>query len=210
MATTGRGVYYPTAATATPTEAWWATHAASVDTGLGAVGAEISRTGTYAARPAANAVPAGTIYYASDVPEQYRSNGTAWSPVGSGGNEIASAIVVANATSTVATYADVPGLSVTFVVGERPLEIGVSGALGHSSANFAAKIGIFLDGVEIRAFSLPIPATAEPIAGFHRRSGLTPGTSHTVKIALQNPSATGTATLYGTATIPFELVVKTR
>jgi microcystin-dependent protein len=38
----------------------------------------ISQAGTFSARPAANAVPAGMTYFATDTMATYRSNGTAW------------------------------------------------------------------------------------------------------------------------------------
>ncbi|WP_133263913.1 hypothetical protein [Xanthomonas oryzae] len=47
--------------------------------------------GTYAARPAANTLPAGTLYSASNTKEIYQSNGTAWARVGINSARIASA-----------------------------------------------------------------------------------------------------------------------
>lgn len=37
-----------------------------------------SFSGTYAARPAVSAVPVGSMYYSTDIPVQYRSNGSMW------------------------------------------------------------------------------------------------------------------------------------
>ena len=47
--------------------------------------APLSLTGTFAARPAATAVPNGMLYYPTDVSEHYRSNGSVWLTVGVAG-----------------------------------------------------------------------------------------------------------------------------
>lgn len=60
---------------------------------LNQVGAEvnadtnsITRTGTYSARPAANSVTAGTLYYSQENNVIYRSDGTNWSRIRIAGN----------------------------------------------------------------------------------------------------------------------------
>lgn len=54
------------------------------DTGAGwvVVGTAIDQQGTLAARLAANAVPQGTYYFATDADVTYRSDGTSWFLVG--------------------------------------------------------------------------------------------------------------------------------
>jgi len=56
---------------------------------LGAQGSSLS--GTYATRPAANTVNAGTLYFATDTLGQWRSDGSAWTLVGQGRPWITSA-----------------------------------------------------------------------------------------------------------------------
>lgn len=44
--------------------------------------AAMYQSGTFAARPTASSVPAGTVYYATDIGAYYVSNGTAWAIIG--------------------------------------------------------------------------------------------------------------------------------
>jgi hypothetical protein len=59
-----------------------------------------SLVGTYAARPAATAVKAGTVYYATDALGTFRSDGTAWTLVAQGAPAITPAQMSAAPWST--------------------------------------------------------------------------------------------------------------
>lgn len=168
-----------------------------------------SLTGTYAARPAANTVLDGMIYYATDVPEQYRSNGAVWTVVGSGGSELGYAQITAVTAAISTPAADIPGLSVTFVAGERPAMVTFEGMfLASTTATYAyltlvltaAITGQLLRRTTVAGEYLSLTRSA-------RLTGLTPGTSYTVKARI-NVDA-GTITPQGSATSPSWLSVKT-
>lgn len=184
-----------------------ATTAAAALVALG--GAPLSLTGTYAARPAANTVGAGTIYHATDVPEQYRSNGTAWSVVGSGGAEIGHTQIIADGAAQGPAQADVPGITVTFVAGERPIEIAAEVMFSVASSAVTVAMIVMLDGAGV-GNDYVFTGTTSLFVTLKRRvrvSGLTPGTSHTAKV--QVVSTSGTVTPKGVAANPSWIRVKT-
>lgn len=76
--------------------------------------------GLYAARPAASN---GAVYYATDTKETYTAFGSSWIVTGSAA-ELASATSVVSFTVTAGTgNLDVPGLTVSFRMPERPVYI---------------------------------------------------------------------------------------
>lgn len=139
--------------------------------------------GTYAARPAATAVPVGSIYYATNVPEMYYSDGATWSVVGSGGNELASASVLGTQTTTSTSAVDIPGVTCTFVVGERPIIVRFNGSVNNGTLGAVTVIYIVINGVTVTQGAYTPYAAAKDI---HleidaRKSGLTPGNTYTAK-----------------------------
>lgn len=145
-----------------------------------------SLTGLYSARPAANTVTAGTVYYATNVQETYRSTGAAWSIVGTGGNELGYAEIgggsMTSTTSTTGT--DVVGLTVSFTAGERPVQI----VLECQTANFVADkityVDLLVGGVVKRSYPQP-GITSDKWSALHaetRVNGLTPGTTYAVSV----------------------------
>lgn len=172
-----------------------------------------SLRGTYALRPAANTVPSGTIYYCSNIPEMYRSNGTSWDVIGTGGNEVAYAESVSIFSTALATFVDVTGVTVTFTVGERPIAIKVKGQSANSSATGITYVSINLDGAEVgRAQSLGIGADIwHEMAVEARKTGLTAGTSHTAKVQIRTNTATSTTARFGgeNSTAPASIQVVT-
>lgn len=164
--------------------------------------------GTYAARPAANTVPAGTIYYATNVPESYRSNGTAWSVINSGGNEIGAAVITAAVTTVATSRADVAGLTSTFIVGERPIKIEFTGLLNNNTASAVTVVYILLDDVVVTQLSMSPATVNKDITLTHsfRKAGLVPGTSHVAKIQMAVSAGTGNM---GSAFTPSMLSVNT-
>lgn len=180
---------------------------AVVDTRVG----QASLGGLLAARPLATAVPVGATYTPTDVPEQYRSTGTAWVVVGSGGNELGYAqSVIASPPVTGSTVVDVPGLTTTFKVGERPIEIRVACDVSHSAASGVVVVYIILDGVILARPNVP----AGPTGTWHtiersvRKAGLVPGSTHTAKIGIATP--TGTIVVQGDSQNPMSISVVTR
>lgn len=157
-------------------------------------GAPLSLTGTYASRPAATAVAAGTIYYATDVPEQYRSNGTAWSVIGSGGSELGYGEIATAFTTTSTTYVDVTGLTTTFVAGERPILLRFSGLLYKNTTGDAnvARLALLIGSTVYKTVwsSNTGFTTFEASA---RVTGLTPGSTYVAKAQLE-VIGTGSAT----------------
>ena len=152
--------------------------------------ANMIRAGTYATRPAANTVPAGTRFYATDVQEEYRSNGSAWAVIGSGGNELAYAQITAEFASSTASAVDVPGLSVSWVAGERPVYLEFSGLMRCGSSTPLAWARMILGASTLVGVA---GTTATGNASVHRAvrlTGLTPGTSYTAKLRLDLPGGT--------------------
>lgn len=176
----------------------------------GAAGGPPSLYGTYAARPAANTVPAATIYYASDIPEAYRSNGAAWAVVQSGGNELGYAESTTDFSTTSTSFVLVPGLSVTCKVGERPVEVTFQGVLNPQVATNWVGVSVFVDGVEYGG-------TGKTGAGYylfeHRARtvkvpGLVPGSTHVFTARAAARGTTPNGIVYGSAGTPSSLSVK--
>ena len=161
-----------------------------------AAGSATTITGTYAARPTAAAAGAGVMYVATNVPEMYLSNGTTWAVVGSGGNELGSATLAAGTapTTTSGAAVDVPGLSVTFVAGERPVELRFMGDVNNSGVNVTVVYFTLADNVVIQSSGYKPFAAANPqtIYAMARRSGLTAGTTYTAKVRFAVGAGTGT------------------
>lgn len=178
----------------------------------GAPGGPPSLRGTYAARPAANTVPDATIYYPTDVAEAYRSNGTVWAVVQSGGNELgyAQSTAIFSTLAVVGAPADVPGLTVTFVAGERPVEIRLNCHVTNQGSRYVVP-SIVLGGT-VRARGSLVPTLVDAWQSMYvsaRVSGLTPGTSYTAKITLYSGDASFNARITGDATNPMFISVVT-
>ncbi len=171
--------------------------------------APVSLSGMYAARPAATAVPARTIYYATDVPEQYRSNGTVWSVVGSGGSELGYTQITSTGVAQGPTAAAVPALSVTFVAGERPAvaEFASLFQVASTGVYVIATIKLGTDSVGSSRLSTTVASQYVSLARAARLTGLTPGASYTVTVQVSTDS--GTVTPFASATNPIWLQVRT-
>lgn len=99
--------------------------------------ASINRAGTLAARPAANTVPAGTTYFATDEGLLYRSNGSGWGTVAPG-QEIGYAEITASSTSpTDGTRGDGtnPLVLSGVVIGARPVVVQLDADTLRESAD---------------------------------------------------------------------------
>lgn len=160
-------------------------------------------SGTYAARPTSVSVPDGSVYYCTNIPEQYLSSGSTWLVVGSGGNELGSAAITTPQSTTGGTKVDVPGLAFTFIAGERPVEIRLDCDL--KSSTVSAAIGyILVDNVVVQA----VGATGSSYTSMSKsvRKTYTPGSSHTVKVQMDGG---GTLTMLGGTDTPSILYAKT-
>jgi len=178
----------------------------ATDTVLGALGklqaqingkAPSTQSGTYASRPAASAA-AGVIYYATDVQEAYRSDGSTWTVLPCGGTEIGYAEITNTTTTTSATAVDIAGLSVTCKVGERPVVLSYGGAVRNSLTGAFVRIQAVADG--FNTSNITVPGTGNYLTQTRetRVSGLTPGSTYTFKLQILAIGG-GTAYLYGDA-----------
>lgn len=210
---TATGTAIGTASTADRTRSnHTGTQAASTISDFGsAASAAVSISGTFANRPAATAVPSGTLYYPTNVPEQYRSNGTNWITIGSGGNELGYAERLATFTTTTLwpALADVTGLSVTITAGDRPyyVEAGGSG-IGASVVGSRAIFGI-AEGSTILTYVnhlQGVNGAVVPNGVAHKRISATPGSVHTYKVVAAVTSAS-TMTAEGSTPQPMWLRV---
>lgn len=168
-----------------------------------------SSSGLYSARPAATAVPPGSSYFATNVPEHYVAESGVWVVRGAGGNELGyaqSATVFSHGTTT---PTDVPGLTTTFVVGERPVQIKFNGDFTHSVAGGIVVLYLVIDGTIVARPNGPAHAANawQTISRDMPVRGLTPGTTHTAKI--QIAAIGGTGSVQGDATNPMFIQVVT-
>lgn len=161
--------------------------------------------GTYASRPSASSVGAGYIYYATDIPEAYRSNGSAWVPVLSGGTELGYAEISTPFSTSSTSFSDITGMSFTAKVGERPLILEFEGHVNNSAGNAKAVIvGLYANGDLIQGEKVwwMIGTTNYCTAYARARIAagvLTPGNTYTFKAALRadGSGGAGTATVHG-------------
>lgn len=163
--------------------------------------------GTYAARPAANSVLPGTHYYCSNVPETYRSDGSAWVVVGSAGQELGYAQSTTLFQNNTTTPQDIPALTTTFVVGERPIEVRFDGDYNHDVGGGIVVLYLVVDGTVIARPNGPAFSAWHTISRRARLSGLTPGTTHTAKV--QMAAIGGNGKVQGDATNPMSISVVT-
>lgn len=154
--------------------------------------------GLYSARPAANTVLSGTQYRASDVREVYRSDGSVWTVVGGGGEELGFAEITSGTTNTSSTPIDVTALTTTFTVGERPIFIDIHGTCRNATSGGYVWLYIYLDGTDIK-HSGGSTQTFTPYSFGVRVSGLTPGSTHTAKVMIGTPLGGGTAEISANA-----------
>jgi len=129
------------------------------------------------------------------------------------GAELARAEVARQFNTASTTGEDVPGLTVTFLAGERPLVVRLACDVAGSTGDTRIEARILLDGQVIARPGTPAYHT-------DRWASLTwevalpstaPGTEHTVKVALASPDGGGrVARLTGDATHPASLAVVTR
>lgn len=155
--------------------------------------AALSQAGTYAARPTAAAAGNAVTYYATDVQESYRSDGTTWTPVGAGGNNLGLATTATGSTTTSLTPVDIAGMAVTFTVGERPVEVRADVELA-GPVGATVTVVIVLDGAVLSEINHSV-ANADKWETRSRtvpiRTALTPGSTHVVKLQLKTTAGTG-------------------
>lgn len=169
--------------------------------------------GNFSARPAPNTVPAGTTFYGIDVPEIYLNTGGIWSVIGAGGNELGYAehiLPMTNAANT--TPVDVPGLTVTFIAGQRPIMFELAARLANAGPGSVSVASVLLDGTEVARLELNNTSaeTWESLSVSRRLPLLTPGTTHTIKVAVKlGTGVSGTARMAGDPTNPNSLSVRT-
>jgi len=163
--------------------------------------------GTYAARPAASAAP-NTVYFATNVGETYISNGTTWTLLPAGGSELGYAEITSTFSTASTTAVDIAGLSVTVVVGERPIVMAYGGNLRNTNAGGYARLLAIANGVNSSNLTILGTAGFQAMSRETRISGLTPGTSYTFKLQLMAITA-GTAELYADANDKPYLQVRT-
>lgn len=163
--------------------------------------------GTYAARPAAAAGNAGALYYASDTLECYRSTGSAWALVGRGGAELGHAERTTPYSTTVNTFADVPGLSIDYVAGEGAAFATYGGTAQTFTNGNTGVLALFVDGAQVGQILYNSTFFATQSSGF-RISGKTPGATVQVRVRARQANAPTEFKLYGdSADRPFIRVV---
>lgn len=167
--------------------------------------------GVYADRPAANSVTPWSKYVATDVSESYYSDGTAWFLDTGSGARLIYAESLSDFSTASGTAVVVPGMNLTFTVGESPITVDFSATIGQSLGTMTIGGEILFDGVAKVGFGGLIPAGGSTLYRDGSRrfsiSGLTPGTTHSVTVTLRAVGG-GVATIYGSATALASLEVK--
>lgn len=149
-------------------------------------------SGTYSARPAAGTVPVGTVYYATDVLEQYVTNGSAWSVYGGAGVVRGYAETSSSFTVSSTTLVDVPGMTTTVLQGERPLLISWGASL-RSASGGTLSLALVINGTQVS--QVVYGGASYQYSGRTMRYTATPGTSSVIK--LQALITSGSGEIYG-------------
>lgn len=179
----------------------WATPTAS---------ASALTVGAYAARPTAAAAGVGVEFYATDVLERFRSDGATWIISGTGGMELGYADTVSSFSTTSGTPVDVPGMSITCVVGERPVQFCFSGRTHANTVGQLVNCVLVLDGVAVMSFTDQATGTDQYFhAGINvRLDNLTPGSTHTFSLQIGSAGAGGSSMVYAAAASPSAIQVR--
>jgi len=139
--------------------------------------------GTYAARPNPAGIEDGVIYVATNIPEQYICINHVWYVTGSGGNELAYAEITSSVSTTSTTPVAIPGLTTSFVAGERPVYFEICADIGSSVANNVASVRLFVDGVQVKELNVGgLEAGRSIVTSAGARKTFTPGTNHTITV----------------------------
>lgn len=174
--------------------------------------ADGSGVGLLAARPAANAVPVGWRYYATDDDGgiEYLSDGANWIALDLAGREVANGYAAITSTFTYSTdnnVTDVTGLTITFTPKQAAVDILLGGfqVAGNTTAMspslfIADGSGTLLEGVKEQII---IGALSFSIGTMKSRQSLTPGNSYTFKAQIARGLAGASAvSLVAAATNP--------
>lgn len=144
-----------------------------------------SLMGTYAARPSATTTAAGTIYYATNTMESYRSNGSSWDVIAAGSELGSAELRTTLKLNSNGSWLDIPGMSVTFNAPERPIKVELTADFCTTNGNVAAQLRMMINGTvsmgEVNAFQaygLKWDTRTSKV----RWSGLIPGNLHTIKV----------------------------
>ncbi|WP_022886345.1 hypothetical protein [Glaciibacter superstes] len=166
-------------------------------------------TGTYAARPAASTVPDGTIYYCTEIEEAYRSTGSAWVVVGHGGSELGYAESTAFFSTSTTTLVDVPGLTITFKAGTRPVELRCDANVANENGVVETILSMRLGATEKARIETRGGGTDlwHSVSRRVRVSGLTPGASYVYKVQVKSGTDAIGARVSGDATNPMGISV---
>lgn len=150
--------------------------------------------GNYANRPDASTV-AGRIYYAIDVHEMYTPAYGGWLLIPSGGTELGYAERTSTASFSSTTFAAIPGMSITFKIGENPafVRYRLTASRGVSGAGV---IGLVVDGAQVSQSLISSTGFNVTSDGF-RISGKTPGTQVTVLLEAKHSDSGQTLTVFG-------------
>lgn len=152
--------------------------------------------GTYAARPAANAVPAGTLYSANDTKEVYLSNGTAWSRVGINSGRVAYAERTTPYQTTSESFAVVTGMSLVIPACETPAGVQYGGTLQAGVDGVTGVLAPFCDGTQLGQILVSRNGYTS-YSGYVQLPAKTPGTNITVELRARTSSSGNAFNIFG-------------
>lgn len=152
--------------------------------------------GTYAARPAANAVPAGTLYSANDTKEVYLSNGTAWSRTGINSGRVAYAERTTPYQTTSESFAVVTGMSLVIPACETPAGVQYGGTLQAGVDGVTGVLAPFCDGAQLGQILVSRNGYTS-YSGYVQLPAKTPGTNITVELRARTSSSGNAFNIFG-------------
>lgn len=155
--------------------------------------------GTYGARPAANAVPAGSLYYASDTKEIYLSNGTAWSRAGINSGRVAYAERTTPYQTTTDAFAVVPGMSLVVPACEVAAAVQYGATMQTAASGSTGVLAAFCDGVQIGQI-LVGQVGYTSYAASAQLPAKTPGTNMTIELRARQSNAGTVFNIFGDST----------
>ncbi|WP_440984901.1 hypothetical protein ACQHIH_15945 [Xanthomonas sontii] len=155
--------------------------------------------GTYAARPAANAAPAGTLYWASDTKEIYRSDGSAWTRFGVTSGRVASTERTTPYSISTDSFIVLPGMSVQVPACETPAGVMYGATMKTGASGTTGVYAAYCDGVQIGQILVSSTNYAS-YAAYATLPAKTPGTSITVEIRVRQANAGTVFDIFGDPT----------
>jgi len=152
--------------------------------------------GTYASRPAASAVTVGSLYWASDTKEIYRSDGSAWSRVGITSGRIASAELTTPYSISSSTPTAIPGMTLQITAGEVPASVQYGGTMKYGTTSANGVVSLYCDGTVIGSILIGLTGY-NSFAALATIPAKTPGSLVNLELRAYSQNGTSALDIFG-------------